>query len=471
MLDNIRSNLILKNVFTYLNIKTKLKIIYCNKKLHNKISISIDYFKYFVEKYIIYESKTKAKEYNCINDKLIYEGGYSKGKRNGQGKEYYLGNLIFEGEYLNGKRNGKGKEYHNNGKLKFEGEYLNGRRNGKGTEYYYNGQIKFEGDYYDNKIWNGIGYNKGKDYTVNVQNFLDYGNKNDIENNDIINQTIFTIKYGKGYVKEFDEYSKLIFEGEYINGVRNGKGKEYDYNNNNVIFEGEYINGKRNGFGKEYNEQGELIFQGDYKEGKKWNGKGEIKKINEKKPIIILYDLKEGQGYLREYEYQNYNIGKLISEIKYINGERNGKAKDYDSNGTLIFEGEYYNGRKKGKVKEYNSNGELKFEGEYLDGKKNGKGKEYDNYGKLEFEGEYLYGKKNGKGKEYTYLNENKLLFEGEYINDYKIRGKEYNLKDKLIYEGEYLFNKRTNGKLYEYKWYGDFVYELKNGKLVGDEQ
>jgi len=33
--------------------------------------------------------------------------------------------IIFEGEYLNGKRNGKGKEYYNNGKLQFEGEYLN----------------------------------------------------------------------------------------------------------------------------------------------------------------------------------------------------------------------------------------------------------------------------------------------------------------------------------------------------------
>ena len=40
----------------------------------------------------------------------------------------------------------------------------------------------------------------------------------------------------------------------------------------------------------------------------------------------------------------------------------------------------------------------MRFEGEYLNGEKNGKGKEY--YGdKLEFEGEYLNGKRNGKGK------------------------------------------------------------------------
>ena len=41
------------------------------------------------------------------------------------------------------------------------------------------------------------------------------------------------------------------------------------------------------------------------------------------------------------------------------------------------------------------------FEGEYLNGERNGKGKEYNIFGKLEFEGEYLNGERNGKGKEY----------------------------------------------------------------------
>ena len=36
-----------------------------------------------------------------------------------------------------------------------------------------------------------------------------------------------------------------MFEGEYLNGERNGKGKEYDWNGN-LIFEGEYLNGLKN---------------------------------------------------------------------------------------------------------------------------------------------------------------------------------------------------------------------------------
>ena len=60
-----------------------------------------------------------------------------------------------------------------------------------------------------------------------------------------------------------------MFEGEYLNGKRNGKGKEYN-DNGELIFEGEYLNGKRwNGKGKEYNDDDGLIFEGKYKNGER----------------------------------------------------------------------------------------------------------------------------------------------------------------------------------------------------------
>jgi len=43
----------------------------------------------------------------------------------------------------------------------------------------------------------------------------------------------------------------LKFEGNYIKGERNGKGKEY-YENGKLMYEGEYLNGKKRGKGKEY---------------------------------------------------------------------------------------------------------------------------------------------------------------------------------------------------------------------------
>jgi len=50
-----------------------------------------------------------------------------------------------------------------------------------------------------------------------------------------------------------------MFEGEYINGQINGKGKEY-YDDSKLKFEGEYINGNRWN-GKKYNKNGNIEFE------------------------------------------------------------------------------------------------------------------------------------------------------------------------------------------------------------------
>ena len=42
----------------------------------------------------------------------------------------------------------------------------------------------------------------------------------------------------------------MIFEGEYLNDKRNGKGKEF-FKQGELKFEGEYLYGKINGKGKE----------------------------------------------------------------------------------------------------------------------------------------------------------------------------------------------------------------------------
>ena len=51
----------------------------------------------------------------------------------------------------------------------------------------------------------------------------------------------------------------------------------------------EYLNGLRNGKGKEY-EDDKLIFEGEYSSGKRWNGKG----YNLSNDIVI--ELKNGNG-------------------------------------------------------------------------------------------------------------------------------------------------------------------------------
>ena len=147
MLNNIKSYYITKIIFTFMDEKQKLKIIKYNKSLQKNININIINYKFYSGKYIIYEANRIGKEYNGKDDRLIFEGEYLNGERNGKGKEYYEGQLKYEGEYLKGKRHGKGKEYsYENGNLKFEGEYLNGEKNGKGKEYI-NEKVEYDGEY------------------------------------------------------------------------------------------------------------------------------------------------------------------------------------------------------------------------------------------------------------------------------------------------------------------------------------
>ena len=158
----------------------------------------------------------------------------------------------------------------------------------------------------------------------------------------IINIDITNYKFlSRGYIiyesnkkgKKYDIINDYLeFEGEYLNGKRNGKGKEYN-SKGKLKFEGEYLNGKRNGKGKEYYLNGRLMFEGDYINGLKWNGKGYDIHNN------IVYELKNGNGYVKEY----YKKGKLFFEGEYLNGKKNGKCKYYFLNDRLMSEGEYIN--------------------------------------------------------------------------------------------------------------------------------
>ena len=451
--------------------------------MQNKLDINIKYYKIFSGRYIIYESSKKGKEYNGYTNKLLYEGEFLNGKRNGKGKAYPDNELIFDVEYTNGQLNGKCKIYKDN-KLIFEGECL--------------------GD----DIKNGICYDEnGKAiYAIN-------GNE---MRKELKNLFFFPLKgsirfylngsrNGKG--EEYDYDSNLIFEGEYLNGKRNGKGKEY-YKNGMLRFEGEYINDQRNGKGIGYFPFGESFYEGEYIYGIPWN----IKEYDEYGNSS--FQLKNGKGLVKRYEILKDEL--FYIEEEYLNGEQNGKVKTFkdNKNGILLFEGEFINGQTNGKGKEYYLDGKLKFEGEYIYKKKikgkfyykgrleyegdflynrkfngigydengniiyeliNGNGKVHEYYpDETSFKGEYLNGKRNGKGKIYS---KGILLFEAEFLNDKMIYAKEYNLDGNLIYEGEYL-NEKKSGKGKEYDYNGKLIYEGEylegkrngKGKLFNEE-
>ena len=166
---------------------------------------------------------------------------------------------------------------------------------------------------------------------------------------------------------------------KYLNGKINGKVKKY-YNNNKLLFEGEYLNGKINGKSKVYYNNGKLLYITDNLNGKII----EIKEYN--KEGNIINELKDGKGKMNEYNEND----DLIFEGEYLNGKRSGKGKEYDIYGNLIYEGEYLNDDRSGKGKEYYFNDKIRFEGEYLFGRK-WNVKEFDQNGNI------IYELKNGK--------------------------------------------------------------------------
>ena len=65
----------------------------------------------------------------------------------------------------------------------------------------------------------------------------------------------------------------MFLSGSYIIYETNRKGKEYYGEDDSLRFEGEYLNGKRNGKGKEYDDEGNLIFEGEYLINQEYKGK------------------------------------------------------------------------------------------------------------------------------------------------------------------------------------------------------
>ena len=160
-------------------------------------------------------------------------------------------------------------------KISFKGNFKNGVKNGKGIEFNDLGKIQFEGEYLNGFRYNGKGYDRA-------------------------NNLVYELKNGCGYVKEYGLCNILIFEGNFVDGVKHGKAKEYKEDYNSTI-----------------------LFEGEYFYGKKWNGRFYNAKNS--------YEIKEGKGKIKSLEFEG----------EYLNGEMNGKAKEYYVNGNLKFTGYY----------------------------------------------------------------------------------------------------------------------------------
>ena len=280
-----------------------------------------------------------------------YQGEFKEDKKDGHGIYYYLDGERYEGEFKNGFAEGRGTYYFTDGE-KYVGDYKEDKRDGHGIYFYSNGNTYIGGFKNGKKDGKGALYdsngNKIKDlYFRNGQRIK---KKEEDEEADILKEKIngiFTKKYQEGK-----------YEGQFVNGLKNGKGTYYFDNGDKYV--GDFRDGDREGEGIYYYKNGDK-YEGHFKKNRK-DGKGTYFYANGDKYVGRFKKNKaEGRG---KFYYNNGDryIGTYKNDLK------NGHGIYYFENGTR-YDGEFRDGIKDGDGIIVKKNGdfyEVKFENNVL---------------------------------------------------------------------------------------------------------
>ena len=214
--------------------------------------------------------------------------------------------------------------------------------------------------------------------------------------------------HGKGILYYKD--GKIEYDGDFIKGKREGKGK-YIYEDGQYYI-GQWVNNFKHGKGIEYYKNGTIKYVGDFNNGKL-----------------------EGYGkYI--YEDGEYYIGQWLNNLKH------GKGILYHNNGTIWYDGEWVENKKEGNGKFTYENGNY-YIGQWMNNKEHGKGKFFDKNNNIQYEGDVANGSLEGKGK---FIYENGNYFIAEFLNG-SPKGivKVYDKNGNFMYDAEYDNEKAGN--------------------------
>lgn len=159
---------------------------------------------------------------------MEYDGSWSRGLRKGYGICKYPDSSQYSGTWLEDQRHGQGTFMETDGST-YTGEWINGRKDGKGTMTYTN-MSKYEGQWQNNKF-HKHGTFTGTDYVKSYEGeWLDgkmHGKGTVIfANGDMYKGSMKDNRmHGPGtYTYAGDETSKIVYNGKWNMGLREGKG-------------------------------------------------------------------------------------------------------------------------------------------------------------------------------------------------------------------------------------------------------
>lgn len=196
-------------------------------------------------------------EYKYEDNRLVLEGFYKTGKREGEWIQYFKDgktpSLI--ANYHNNRPQGMYRKYNGRGVLIESGQIKDNQYTGTISMFYDNGKLKYKGEFY-NGIENGgiVQY----DQYGNIA--LAYTSFNGVVNNQ-------TIQSSKGNpIKKVDKGSQ---PKQKVND-KNRKNEEIQTQENVYMKGGDF---DPNGYNKIYNEQNDILQDGTFRNGKLYDGK------------------------------------------------------------------------------------------------------------------------------------------------------------------------------------------------------
>lgn len=243
---------------------------------------------------------------------------------------------------------------------------------------------------------------------------------------------------GKGSL--FDQEGELLFEGEFVNHMKQGNG--IMYLKGQLIYQGEFIQNKKQGHGILYKD-GQIHYEGHFRNDL-MDGYGVL--YYEEEVIRPYQTLRAQYPHLNQPQYEG----------DFVHGMKKGKGKQYYPNGflqyegdfiwhhmqgagklyyptesptaeelargvtTLHYEGHFFEDLKHGKGKVYSRDGILEAEGQFKEDMMTGQGTLYYANGQASYIGDLVQGKKHGRGDYYN--EEGKIIYSGEFINDERLR-------------------------------------------------
>jgi antitoxin component YwqK of YwqJK toxin-antitoxin module len=185
----------------------------------------------------------------------------------------------------------------------------------------------------------------------------------------------------------------------------------------NISNKQQLINEKRSYFSKfmiEYRKDNKGIIKTYYLlPNKKVDGIVKIEdKINRKTTTFNCHNgLKNGL-------YQKMYDGKILSEVYYINGSREGLFNEWYENGQLKKQYIFINNKKEGLYLKWHKNGVVRSISTYINDLKNGLYIKFYKNGQLLMRSNYIEGKKNGRSE--SWYNNHKICSIYTYFNDMK---------------------------------------------------